>query len=292
MNWITNWVRPKLRAVLRRRETPDDLWTKCLSCGQMIFHKDLVAARHVCPHCDHHMKIGAAERFKDLFDGPYETISIPSVPADPLKFKDEKRYVDRLKEARQKTGQDDSVTAAAWLIDRVPAVIAVQSFSFMGGSLGMAAEEAIIAAAEQALKRRAAFIVFTGSGGARMQEGILSLMQLPRTTIAIDNLREAGLPYITVLTDPTTGGVAASYGMLGDIQIAEPNALIGFAGARVIEQTIRERLPEGFQRAEYLLDHGMLDMVVHRHRLRETLSRLTRHLMKRSSPAPSLRLPA
>lgn len=284
MNWITNYVRPKIQAVLRRRETPDDLWTKCPACGQMIFQKDLAAARHVCPHCDHHMKIGAKERFEDTFDGPWEDIPIPAVPLDPLRFKDDKRYVDRLKDARAKTHQDDSVRLAAGTLDRAPVVVAVQSFAFMGGSLGMAAGEGIVTACEQAVRRRAALIIFVSAGGARMQEGILSLMQMPRTTVAIDMLREAGLPYIAVLTDPTTGGVTASYAMLGDVQIAEPNALIGFSGQRVIEQTIRERLPEGFQRAEYLLAHGMLDMIVHRHRMRETLSRLVRHLTRRPPP--------
>jgi acetyl-CoA carboxylase carboxyl transferase subunit beta len=281
MNWITNFVRPKIRAVWPKRETPDDLWTKCPACGQMIFQKDLVAAQHVCPHCDHHLKLGTKERFDATFDGAWEEIAIPAVPVDPLKFRDEKRYADRLKEARSKTGQDDSVRVASGTLDRVPLVVAVQTFAFMGGSLGMAAGEAVVTACEAAIKRRAPLVMYTGAGGARMQEGILSLMQMPRTTVAVQMLRDAGLPFIVVLTDPTTGGVTASYAMLGDIHIAEPNALIGFAGLRVIEQTIRERLPDGFQRAEYLLDHGILDMVVHRHKMRETLSRLVRHLTKR-----------
>jgi acetyl-CoA carboxylase carboxyl transferase subunit beta len=281
MNWITNFVRPKIRAVWPKRDTPDDLWTKCPACGQMIFQKDLVAAQYVCPHCDHHLKIGTKDRFDATFDGAWEEITIPAVPVDPLKFRDEKRYTDRLKEARSKTGQDDSVRVATGTLDRVPLVVAVQSFAFMGGSLGMAAGEAVVTACEAAIKRRAPLVMYTGTGGARMQEGILSLMQMPRTTVAVQMLRDAGLPFIVVLTDPTTGGVTASYAMLGDIHIAEPNALIGLSGPRVIEQTIRERLPDGFQRAEYLLDHGILDMVVHRHKMRETLSRLVRHLTKR-----------
>jgi acetyl-CoA carboxylase carboxyl transferase subunit beta len=281
LNWITNFVRPKIRAVLRRRETPDDLWTKCPACGQMIFQKDLATAQYVCPHCDHHMKLDAKSRFESVFDGAFEDIAIEAVPLDPLKFRDEKRYIDRLKEAKAKTGLDESIRVAAGTLDRVPLVVAVQSFAFLGGSLGMAAGAAMVSACETAIKRRAGLVVFTASGGARMQEGILSLMQMPRTTVAVSMLREAGLPYIVVLTDPTTGGVTASYAMLGDIQIAEPNALIGLSGPRVIEQTIRERLPEGFQRSEYLLDHGIVDMVVHRHHMREHLSRIVRHLMRR-----------
>jgi acetyl-CoA carboxylase carboxyl transferase subunit beta len=198
MNWITNYVRPKIRAVLRRRETPDDLWTKCPSCGQMIFQKDLIAALQVCPHCDHHLKIGAKERFEATFDGTYEEIPIQAVPVDPLKFRDEKRYVDRLKEARTKTGQEDSIRVAVGTIDRVPLVVAVQSFAFMGGSLGMAAGAAIVTACETAIRRRAALVVYTGTGGARMQEGIMSLMQMPRTTVAVAMLREAGLRYVAV----------------------------------------------------------------------------------------------
>jgi len=283
MNWITNFVRPKIKAVFQKRDTPDNLWSKCPSCGQMIYQKDLAAAQHVCPHCDHHMRVGAKERFQALFDGPWETVTAPAVPADPLKFRDEKKYTDRLKEARSKTGEDDAVSIAVGIIDRVEAVVAVQSFAFMGGSLGMAAGEAIIKGATLAVERRAPFILFTAAGGARMQEGILSLMQMPRTTVALQMLRDAGLPYVVVLTDPTTGGVTASYAMLGDVQIAEPGALIGFTGQRVIEQTIRERLPEGFQRAEYLLEHGMIDAVVHRRNLKETLGRILRLLMKRGA---------
>jgi acetyl-CoA carboxylase carboxyl transferase subunit beta len=279
MSWLTNVARPKIKALFARRETPDNLWRKCDNCGEMIFHRDLKTNQNVCPSCNYHMRIGPAERFDALFDQEPEAIALPTVTTDPLKFRDEKRYSERLKDARTKTGQPDAFAVAAGAIGGFPAVIAAQNFAFMGGSLGMAAGEALLEAARQAVQRRAAFIVIPSSGGARMQEGILSLMQLPRSTIAVDMVREAGLPYIVILTDPTTGGVTASYAMLGDVQIAEPGALIGFAGQRVIRNTIREKLPEGFQRAEYLLEHGMLDMVVHRHKLRETLSRLLSLLM-------------
>jgi acetyl-CoA carboxylase carboxyl transferase subunit beta len=286
MNWLTNFVRPKIRALVAKREAPDKLWLKCPGCGQMLHHKAVKEALNVCPHCDHHMRIGPQERFEQLFDGgEREPIALPDAPADPLKFRDEKRYVDRLKEARSKTGQPDAVQVACGRIGGVRAVVAVQDFRFMGGSLGMAAGEAILAAAQAAVAREAPLIVFAAAGGARMQEGILSLMQMPRTTIAVQMVREAGLPYLVVLTDPTTGGVTASYAMLGDIAIAEPGALIGFAGPRVIENTIRERLPEGFQRAEYLLQHGMLDMVLHRRELKATLARLLDLLTNPGPPA-------
>ena len=275
MNWLTNFVRPKIRALVAKREAPDKLWVKCPGCGQMLHHKAVKEALHVCPHCEHHMRIGPLERFEQVFDaGEREAVALPEVAADPLKFRDQKRYVDRLKEARSKTGQPDAVQVAFGRIGGVGVVVAVQDFRFMGGSLGMAAGEAILAAASAAVEREAPLVLFAAAGGARMQEGILSLMQMPRTTIAVQMLREAGLPYIVVLTDPTTGGVTASYAMLGDVAIAEPGALIGFAGPRVIESTIRERLPEGFQLAEYLLQHGMLDMVVHRRDLKATLARL------------------
>jgi acetyl-CoA carboxylase carboxyl transferase subunit beta len=286
MNWLTNFVRPKIRALVAKRDAPDKLWVKCPGCGQMLHHKAIKDALHVCPHCDHHMRIGAAERFAQVFDdGRHEAIALPDVPLDPLKFRDEKRYADRLKETRSKTGQQDAVQVGFGRIGGVEAIVAVQDFRFMGGSLGMAAGEAIVAAAEAAVAREAPLVVFAAAGGARMQEGILSLMQLPRTTIAVQMLREAGLPYIVVLTEPTPGGVTASYAMLGDVAIAEPGALIGFAGPRVIENTIRERLPEGFQRAEYLLQHGMLDMVVHRRELKATLARLIDLLTNTGLPA-------
>lgn len=277
MNWISNVVRPKIQSVFKKRDTPDNLWRKCGACGEMVFHRDLIAALNVCPNCDHHIKLGTDERLKMLFDkGEYELIPVPPVPHDPLKFRDQKKYSDRLKDARAKTGRDDAVTSAFGFLDGCEVVVSVQDFAFMGGSLGMGAGEAIIAAVETALNKKCPFVIVAASGGARMQEGILSLMQMSRTTVAIQMLRDAGLPYLVVLTDPTTGGVMASYAMLGDVHIAEPKALLGFSGPRVIEQTIREKLPEEFQRSEYLLDHGMVDMVVHRHHLKETLGRVIR----------------
>ncbi len=275
MNWLTNFVRPKIRALVRRTEVPDKLWTKCTGCGQMLHHKAVADAHYVCPECDHHMRVCARDRFEFMFDsGIYSEVTVREVPTDPLRFRDQKRYIDRLKDMRGKTGQDDTIVVGRGRMGGHAAVVACQTFDFLGGSMGMAAGEAVIAAARAAIEDDAALIMVTAAGGARMQEGILSLMQMPRTTIAVQMARENGLPYIVVLTDPTTGGVTASYAMLGDITIAEPGALIGFAGPRVIESTIRERLPEGFQRAEYLLEHGMIDMVVHRHELRETLIRI------------------
>ena len=286
MNWITNFVRPRIKGLMGSKSASSDtLWRKCSGCGEMVFHRDLVAAQNVCPRCGHHMRIGAKDRFAALFDdGLHEKLPAPEVPQDPLRFRDDKRYADRLKEYRTKTGQSDALTAAKGTLDGLPVVIAVQSFEFMGGSLGLATGAALVAAMRIAVAEKRPFILVVSSGGARMQEGILSLMQMPRTTVGVDMLNEAGLPYIVVLTDPTTGGVSASYAMLGDIQIAEPNALIGFSGPRVIEQTIRERLPEGFQRAEYLLEHGMLDMIVHRRDLKDTLSRVLRLLLKQAAP--------
>jgi acetyl-CoA carboxylase carboxyl transferase subunit beta len=282
VNWINNVVRPKIRSILRKKDVPDHLWVKCPETGQMIYYKDLEANGFVVPGSNYHMRMSASARLKSLFDeGEYESLALPEVPPDPLKFRDEKKYSDRLKDARTKTGMTDAVLAGAGRLEGQRIVAAVQDFDFLGGSLGTAAGEAVIAAMRAAVKRNTPFILFAASGGARMQEGILSLMQMPRTTCAVQELREAKLPYVVVLTHPTTGGVTASYAMLGDVHIAEPGALIGFAGPRVIEQTIREQLPSGFQRAEYLLDHGMVDMVVHRHRLRETLSRICRLLTKR-----------
>lgn len=275
MNWINNVVRPKIRGLWQKREMPENLWVKCPETGQMVFHKDLEANQFVIPGSGYHMRVAADVRLKSFFDGgKFEIIPIAEVPVDPLKFRDEKRYADRLKEARAKTGMNDALLTGVGTLDGLSVVAAVQDFSFMGGSLGMAAGEAIITGMLKAVELKIPYILFVSSGGARMQEGILSLMQMPRTTVAVQRLREAKLPYIVVLTNPTTGGVTASYAMLGDIHIAEPGALIGFAGPRVIEQTIREKLPDGFQRSEYLLDHGMIDMVVHRHDLRDTLSRL------------------
>jgi len=282
VNWINSVVRPKIRSILRKKEIPDNLWVKCPETGQMIYYKDLEANQFVVPGSNYHMRMAAAARLKALFDNAeFETLALPEVPADPLKFRDERRYTDRLKDARGKTGLSDAVLAGAGRLEGQRIVAAVQDFDFLGGSLGTAAGEAVIAAMRTAVKSETPFILFAASGGARMQEGILSLMQMPRTTVAVQELREAKLPYIVVLTHPTTGGVTASYAMLGDIHIAEPGALIGFAGPRVIEQTIREQLPNGFQRAEYLHDHGMVDMVVHRHALRGTLARICNLLTRR-----------
>ena len=281
MNWISNFVRPKINSLFSRREMPENLWAKCDECGQMIFHRELDDSLHVCPSCDHHMGITPRRRFEALFDGGvFSEIAYPEPVADPLQFRDQKRYPERLREARRNTGEHEAMLVAQGEIGGVTAVCAGQDFSFMAGSMGMAVGNAIIAAAEQAVKSRAPLIIFSAAGGARMQEGILSLMQMPRTTVAVEMVRDAGLPYIVVLTHPTTGGVTASYAMLGDIQIAEPNALICFAGPRVIEQTIREKLPEGFQRSEYLLDHGMLDMVVDRRQMRDELATVLRLLLK------------
>lgn len=289
MNWIKNFVRPRFPSVFRDRDdTPDNLWDACKKCGEMIFHRDLQLLQKVCPGCDHHMRIGADERFQALFDDSvFETIDVPDVPHDPLKFKDQKKYAERLKDARGKTGDRDAVKVGLGKIGGQPSVIAVQDFAFMGGSLGMAAGEAVVTAGQIALENNAALIMVAAAGGARMQEGILSLMQMPRTTVIVQQMRERGLPYIVVLTDPTTGGVTASYGMLGDVHIAEPGALIGFAGPRVIQDTIKEKLPEGFQRAEYLLEHGMVDMVVHRHKMAETLARLLDLMMGGKAPHPA-----
>ena len=283
MNWIANVVPPKVRSLLRR-ETPENLWVKCPESGELVFHKDLEANLFVVPGSGYHMRLSSKAELDNLFDGAfYEEIATPEVPLDPLKFRDVKRYTDRLKEYRLKTGALDAVKLAFGKLQSMDIVAAVQDFDFLGGSLGMAAGEAIITGMTAAIERHTPFIIFTASGGARMQEGIFSLMQMPRTTIAVQRLRDAKLPYIVVLTNPTTGGVTASYAMLGDIHIAEPGAVIGFAGPRVIEQTIRERLPEGFQRAEYLEAHGMIDMVVKRQDMRATLARLCA-LMTRTQP--------
>jgi acetyl-CoA carboxylase carboxyl transferase subunit beta len=285
MNWLTEFVRPKIRTLFARRDVPENLWHQCPSCQQMIFHRDLEANLKVCTHCGHHMRVSAVQRLAWVFDADQFTrIELPKAVVDPLKFRDSKRYPDRLKEARDKTHLDDAVVVAHGTIDGHKAVAAVMEFNFIGGSMGAAVGDAIVAGARLAVLQEAPLIVFTASGGARMQEGAVSLMQMPRTVIATRLVKDAGLPFIVVFTDPTTGGVTASFSMLGDLHIAEPGALIGFAGARVIEQTVREKLPEGFQRAEYLLKRGMLDMVVHRHEMRETLSRLLHLLMKQPRP--------
>jgi acetyl-CoA carboxylase carboxyl transferase subunit beta len=290
MNWISNVVRPKIRNFLVRREVPENLWIKCPESGQLVFYKDVEANQFVIPGSEYHMRMGAVARLKSVFDGQtWFDLAVPEVSPDPLRFRDERRYADRLKDARAKTGLNDAVKLGYGKLMRMPVVIGVQDFDFMGGSLGMAAGEAVIKGMETAAEKGTPFILFVGSGGARMQEGIFSLMQMPRTTVAVQKLREVRKPYIVVLTNPTTGGVTASYAMLGDIHIAEPGALIGFAGPRVIEQTIREKLPDGFQKAEYLRDHGMVDMVVHRHKLRDTLATLCQILTR--TPAPEA-LPA
>jgi acetyl-CoA carboxylase carboxyl transferase subunit beta len=287
MNWISNVVRPKIRSFLNRRESPENLWIKCPETGQLVFYKDVEANQFVIPGSNYHMRMSAAARLKSVFDNEtWFDIAVPPAPTDPLKFRDERRYTDRLKDARSKTGTTDAIKLGYGKLDGLPVVVAVQDFDFMGGSLGMAAGEAVVKGLETAVEKATPFIMFAASGGARMQEGILSLMQLPRTTVAVQMLRETGKPYIVVLTNPTTGGVTASYGMLGDVHIAEPGALIGFAGPRVIEQTIREKLPDGFQRAEYLQEHGMVDMVVPRQELRATLSNLCRLLTKTPANVP------
>lgn len=275
MNWITNSVLPKIKALVQPRDVPDNLWIKCGGCGEMIFHRNLEENRQVCPNCEHHMRIGAETRMEMLFDDDsYNRIELPKPVLDPLKFRDRKRYTDRLKEAQAKTGADDAIVVAHGKMGGAPVVLALFRFDFMGGSMGAAVGDALVRAAELAKAQKAPLVVFPASGGARMQEGILSLMQMPRTVIAREIVRESGLPFVVVLTDPTTGGVTASFAMLGDIHIAEPGAIIGFAGQRVIQETIREQLPDGFQRSEYLLEHGMVDMVVHRKDLRDTLIRV------------------
>lgn len=291
MNWLVNVVRPKINSLWQRRETPaaENLWIKCPETGQLVFHKDVEANGWVIPGSGYHLRMGANQRLAATLDPGYQELALPEVAQDPLKFRDEKKYADRLKDARGKTSMQDAVKVATGTIEGTPVTVVVQDFEFMGGSLGMAAGEAIVKGLETAAERGTPLILFAASGGARMQEGILSLMQMPRTTVAVQMLREAKKPYIVVLTNPTTGGVTASYAMLGDIHIAEPGALIGFAGPRVIEQTIREKLPAGFQRSEYLKDHGMVDMVVHRKDLRATLGRICRLLTSKPRPA---RLPS
>jgi acetyl-CoA carboxylase carboxyl transferase subunit beta len=287
VNWISNLVRPKIRSFLTtKRDVPENLWVKCPETGQMVFYKDLEANQFVIPGSNYHVRMSAQQRLAHLFDnGEYKSVEVAAVAHDPLKFRDSRRYTDRLKDARSETELEDAVLLGEGLLEGQTVVAAAHDVRFVGGSLGMAAGEAVITGMLRAVEIKAPFILFAASGGARMQEGILSLMQMPRTTIAVQCLREARLPYVVVLTDPTTGGVTASYAMLGDVQIAEPGALICFAGPRVIQQTIREQLPEGFQRAEYLLAHGMIDMVVHRHKLRETLARLCRLLTANASAA-------
>src|SRR5690349_22381250 len=284
MSWLSR-VRSGI-PFLPKRQTAENLWHKCGKCGTMVFTKEWEDNLRVCPRCDHHDRIGWKPRFEQVFDkGQYELLGSPEVREDPLRFRDTKRYTDRIKTARSNNEVKDALQNARGKIDGRRAVVAVQDFAFMGGSMGVAVGAAFVVGVRQAIKDRAPYIIFTAAGGARMQEGILSLMQMPKTTVALAELRDAGLPYIVILTDPTTGGVTASYAMLGDVQLAEPGALIGFAGQRVIEQTIREKLPEGFQRAEYLLEHGMIDMVVRRADLKETLARLIAYLCPEAKAA-------
>lgn len=283
MGWLTDFVRPKLRALVKA-DVPDNLWSRCPSCEQMLFHRELSENLHVCHHCNHHLRIDAPTRLSYLFDeGVYSRVSFAQGLADPLKFKDIKKYTERLKAARQKTGEDDALIVGTGNIKGVQTVVAAFNFSFMGGSMGTTVGNGIVAAAEEALSLQAPLVVIPASGGARMQEAILSLMQMARTTIALTKVKEAGLPYVTMLADPTTGGVSASFAMLGDIIMAEPKATIGFAGARVIKETIRGELPKGFQKSEYLLDHGMIDMIVNRVDLPKELSKTLGILTRRHS---------
>jgi len=284
MSWLSR-VRNGI-PFLPKRQGAENLWHKCGKCGTMVFVKEWEENYSVCPRCNFHDRIGPTKRFEQLFDAAeYEILPAPEVREDPLRFRDTKRYTDRIKAARAANGERDALVNARGKIDRHKVITGVQDFGFMGGSMGIAVGAAFVAGVRAAIANKSPYILFTAAGGARMQEGILSLMQMPRTTVALAELREAGLPYIVVLTDPTTGGVTASYAMLGDVQIAEPGALIGFAGQRVIEQTIREKLPEGFQRAEYLLEHGMIDMVVSRGDLKEKLALLISYLCPRTKKA-------
>lgn len=285
MNWISNYVRPKINSLFSRREMPENLWTKCPECGTMLFHREVTNNLNVCTNCDHHMAITPRERFEALFDlGAFTEVKVPEPIADPLHFRDQKKYPDRMRAAQKTTGEKEAMLVVEGEVGKTQIVAVGQDFSFMGGSMGMYVGNAILAAAQRAIELQCPMVLFSAAGGARMQEGILSLMQMPRSTVAVQMLKDAGLPYVVVLTHPTTGGVTASYAMLGDVQIAEPNSLICFAGPRVIEQTIRETLPEGFQRAEYLLDHGMLDRVTHRKKLREELIVILRMMMRLPPP--------
>ena len=271
MNWITNFVRPKLQAFVGKKEVPENLWETCPKCSQMLLKRELESNLFVCKHCDHHFRISAKKRFELLFGTNYILMETPKIKPDPLKFKDNKKYADRLKDAQKKNSTNDSVMVASGTLGTVKLTAAIFDFNFLGGSMGMAAGEAIIAACEHSLKNKIPLVIFSSSGGARMQEGILSLMQMPRTVIAVNSLSKSSLPFISVLTDPTTGGVSASFAMLGDIIIAEKNATIGFAGSRVIEETIKEKLPQNFQKSEYLIEKGMIDIVVHRRDLNQKI---------------------
>mgnify|MGYP001236950137 FL=1 len=282
MNWISNYVRPKINAIFSKKDTPENLWTKCPDCGMMLFHREVKDSLHVCNGCGHHMQISSTERLLSLFDGGiYSPIETEDVLEDPLQFKDTKKYSERIKETRKITGEKDAMVISMGDIGKLKVTVAVQNFNFMGGSMGMAVGNSIIAGVNNSVKHKTPFVLFSAAGGARMQESILSLMQMPRSIVAIQSLREEKLPYVVVLTNPTTGGVTASYAMLGDVTLAEPNALICFAGPRVIEQTIREKLPEGFQKSEYLLEHGMIDQVIPRDKIKDELIILLHILMKK-----------
>lgn len=284
MSWFTTFVRPKINALMHKKEIPDNLWDKCTDCEQMIFHRDLVTNQYVCSHCAHHMAIPVKMRLENLFDqGNYTRVSLPAIPIDPLKFKDSKKYPDRIKAAREKTGEMDAIIVAEGYVGGYPVVVSAFDFSFIGGSMGLGIGEGLVRGAERACELKAAYIAIPSSGGARMQEGILSLMQMPRSVIAVEQVKDAGLPYIPILTNPTTGGVAASFAMLGDIAIAEPGALIGFTGPRVLQETIRCTLPLGFQSAEFQRDHGMVDMVVHRSQIRQKLIDILSVLMAKAA---------
>ena len=290
MNWLTNFVRSKIRALVgEKKDVPDNLWEKCPGCSAMLFKRELEENLNVCRTCGHHLKLPPVKRLESLFDdGDYRNVDVPKVQIDPLKFRDQKKYTDRLKDAQNKTKHQDAILVGEGTVNGVRTVIAVFDFAFMGGSMGMGVGEAVVTAARRALETQAALVVLPASGGARMQEGMLSLMQMPRTIIAASQVKEAGLPFIVILTDPTTGGVTASFAMVGDIHIAERGAQIGFAGARVIESTIRETLPPGFQRAEYLQEHGMVDVVVERKDLRPTLGRILKILRQHKASSTAV----
>ena len=273
MSWLSNFVRPKLRALIKKSDTPNNLWIKCNSCGQMVYHKDLFESMNVCPNCDHHMKMTARQRIEWILDeGTIKDLNIPEINIDPLKFRDSKRYLDRIKDAKSKTKSEDAIIMASGQIGGNSAIAVALDFNFMGGSMGSAVGEGFLEATKEAVNLNIPLVIFTSSGGARMQEGIFSLMQLPKTVVGVNKLKEKNIPYIVILTDPTTGGVSASFAMLGDVTFAEPGALIGFAGPRVIQSTVKETLPEGFQTAEYLLEHGMIDDVIPRKNLKAVIS--------------------
>ena len=273
MSWLSNFVRPKLRALIKKSDTPNNLWIKCNSCGQMVYHKDLFESMNVCPNCDHHMKMTARQRIEWILDeGTIKDLNIPEINIDPLKFRDSKRYLDRIKDAKSKTKSEDAIIMASGQIGGNSAIAVALDFNFMGGSMGSAVGEGFLEATKEAVNLNIPLVIFTSSGGARMQEGIFSLMQLPKTVVGVNKLKEKNIPYIVILTDPTTGGVSASFAMLGDVTFAEPGALIGFAGPRVIQSTVKETLPEGFQTAEYLLEHGMIDDVISRKNLKAAIS--------------------